>query len=65
MTMPKYNITVGVHNVQGYQVWELEAGSPEEALELYNSGAGDVVHEELEVCSLDEAHIDNVEEVDE
>lgn len=60
--MPKYQILVDVRSVSGTQLWEVEADSPEDALAKYNDGDGDVVHEEIEVTSLEDAILSNVSE---
>ena len=63
--MPKFHITASVRNVQGHQLWELEADNKRDALEKFEDGEGNVIHEELEVCALDDVTINDVEEVKE
>lgn len=61
----KYHITAGVNQANGHQVWEVKANSPKEALQKFREGEGDVVHEEIEVYSLEEVTLADVEEVTE
>lgn len=58
----KYHITASVRNASGHQLWEVEADSPEDALAKFNDGEGDIVHEEIEVNSLEDVTLDDVEE---
>lgn len=60
--MKKYWINADIRSVNGTQLWQVEADSPEEALEAFNNGSGDVVHEEIEVQSLEEVTLDDISE---
>lgn len=60
--MKKYHIMVQVDKAHGHQCWEVEARSREEALQKYNEGNGEIIHEELEVTALCEPEIDAVHE---
>lgn len=64
LIVPKYQILVDVRSVSGTQLWEVAADSPEDALAKYNAGEGDVVGEEIEVTSLEEARLSDVSEAD-
>lgn len=59
--MPKYQLTRSVQSAQGYQVFEVEADSEEEAFAKFQQGEGDVVHEEIEVTDLGDWSIDDIE----
>lgn len=47
--MATFLIMVPVTKVQGYQVWEVKAANETKALEKWNDGHGQFVHEEIEV----------------
>jgi hypothetical protein len=61
--LPKYEANIGVKDVAGSQQWEIEADSPEDALRRWKAGEGEVVHEELEVQSLDDVYAKDFTEV--
>jgi hypothetical protein len=63
--LKKFSLLVGVTRATGHQVYELEASSKEDAVARFNQGEGHCIHEELEVESLEEVDIDEVEEVEE
>lgn len=58
----KYNINIEVTTANGYQVVQVEANSKEDALKKFNDGGGDIIEHEVEVESICEVTIDNVEE---
>ena len=49
----EYQITVCVRAASGTQTWAIEARSAEEALQLYEDGAGSIIESEIEVTDLD------------
>lgn len=51
--MRKYTFNVPVTCVEGFQLFEVNAESEEEAKELILEGGGEIVDSELEVLSLD------------
>jgi len=62
--MAKYHINTSIKSASGFQTWEIEADSPEQAFELFNSGEGNVVQEEVEITELEKPDIDDVEEIE-
>lgn len=65
MSNRKYLLPVPVESVNGTQYWEVEAGSAEEAIREFKNGKGEPVHDEIEVTSLGEVSLDDVEVVEE
>ena len=59
----KYSIMVPVEHCSGYQFWEIEAKSIEEAKIKFVDGGGDFLDEEIEVTSLDYDNME-VEEIE-
>lgn len=51
--MKKYQIIVPITEAVGNQTYEVEASSPEEALEKIKKGGGQFVEEEIEVQGLE------------
>jgi len=51
--MHKYMIPVCVTKAEGQQTFSVEADSPEEAIEAFKNGEGELVEEEIEVTDLD------------
>jgi hypothetical protein len=58
-----YHLMASIKQASGHQIWEIEAESPEEALKKYKQGEGNVVHEEIEVGSLDDVRLEDIEDV--
>lgn len=58
--MSKFYITLDVIKVEGYQIFEVEAGSESQALEVFKKHSGGIVEEHLEVQSLEYADINSV-----
>ena len=48
----KYSITVDVERVDGWQMYEVEADSQQEAIEKHKAGESEFVTENLEVVAL-------------
>lgn len=63
--MPIYHVGTDVEDANGSQTWEIEAESKEHALELFNSGEGDIVIEDVEVTRLSTPELSDVYEVEE
>lgn len=59
----EYQITVMVRAASGTQTWAMQARSAEEALELYEDGAGIIIESEIEVTDLDDATLTDVVKV--
>ncbi len=47
----KYRVDVDVESASGFQTWEVEADSPEQALVKLKKGDGDIVENQIEVTS--------------
>jgi len=62
--MAKYHINTKIKSAKGFQTWEIEADSSDNALELFKNGEGNVVEEEIEITSLEIPDIDDVELVE-
>lgn len=58
-----YHLTASIRQANGHQVWEIEADSPEEALAKYKQGEGEVIHEEIEIGSLEDVSLADIEDV--
>lgn len=58
--MPKYHVHVKVVRARGRQTWAIEAKNKKAAIDAWNDGDGDCIHEELEA---DESEIISVEKV--
>lgn len=58
--MPKYRFTYPIRRARGYQIYEVEAASEDEAREKVKDA--ECVDEEIEVESLDEPEIEIVED---
>jgi hypothetical protein len=58
--MSKYIVTVDVIHATGTQSWEVEADSPQDAIDKYNKGGGDFLFEDIEVTDLAEPDINAV-----
>ena len=59
--MPKYHVTVQVKEVEGNQIWEIDAETSDLARQGVKDGRGDIVEEEIEVTGLDwEGVLDDV-----
>ena len=48
----KYLIETAVLRAEGSQTWVVEADSPEEALERFDSGDGDIVESNVDVTAI-------------
>lgn len=57
----KYRIQRDITGAEGWQVFEVEAPSRDEAIELLRCGHGEIVEDEVEVTSLAEFDPDDVE----
>ena len=62
--MAWFSVVVSVDSVRGTQTFSVEADSPADALGLIKAGEGEITAEELEVQSLWEFHLEDVEEVE-
>ena len=59
-----YHITIPVDSVNGFQIWQVEANSEEEAIQMFQNGEGEFLDEEVEVESLDMDNLE-IEEIEE
>ena len=62
--MPIYNLDVEGTEFNGTQTWEVEADSAKKAIELFESGEGVFVCEEIEVSNHRKPELDEVYEVE-
>ena len=60
--MKRYIVTVQVATAEGYQVYVVDADSPEAAIEAYHAGEGELTDEEINITSLEDPGIEDVEE---
>lgn len=58
--MSKYIVTVDVLAATGTQTWEVEADSPQDAIDKHNKGIGEFLFEDIEVSELAEPDINAV-----
>ncbi|MCK5604918.1 hypothetical protein KAR91_23715 [Candidatus Pacearchaeota archaeon] len=49
----KWNLDVDITRASGWQTWQVEADTKEQAIELFEKGDGDVIAEEIEVTNLE------------
>lgn len=61
--MPKFLITTGVVSASGWQLWEVEAETIEEARKKFDAEGGDFVEEEIEVTDIAFESIEHKDEV--
>ena len=59
----KYDITLGITSAEGSQTFRVEADNEEGAIIEFNKNGGEIVSNDVEVQSLEEATIHDVEEV--
>lgn len=59
-----YELTVPVESVNGTQLWRVKAESPKDAIARFKKGEGDCIGEEIEVTSLGEVSVSDVQEVE-
>lgn len=58
----RLSIDVEAKDFNGHQTWTMEAETPEEALQKYKNGEGEISGEEIEVTSLEEPSLKDVYE---
>jgi len=59
-----YSVQTPVTEARGWQLYEIEASSPEEAIRLVKEGGGTFIEEEIEVVDVGEPEILEEEEYD-
>lgn len=62
--MKTFCLIVTVRNVDGWQAFNVEAESAEEAVARFKAEGGEFSHQELEITDLAEPHLEDVVEVD-
>lgn len=61
--MKTYEIEVRVNNVEGWQYFNVDAESKEEALSLHQSGHSKLTDEVLDVTGIECAELSNISEL--
>lgn len=61
--MTRYEIKVNITRATGFQFWEVDAATPEEALAAFNAGQGTLVDEELSATEIRTPRVKDVRKI--